>query len=263
LGQRKGGVAAQPHRLEGRLDLIQGPLDPGGGSIDHIEHFAGFGQRHQQRPIAPLLFVGTVVDPFLALGIGLHERAIYVDRGQTPRRFGQVLPHLLTGLMNPFLQSQDIVFLEATQKIPRRRRGGQALDPQRLQIPFIPSQPIHILQRLTAGQHVIAHRQNMIRFPIRQMPLEHRYLRIEQRRQVQPRHQRMQRPQPPHRDHPGALGQLIVDRQATQQGLARRGEVFVRQPDLQFLLAFFHFFSFVSFHSKGLAFFRGVGGEND
>ena len=116
LGLGEVGVAAQPDFFEAVCHRIDGPVNPGrrlaggsiAGTIDQIEGFAGVGQRHDQRVIAPDAVVADV-HALLALSRGDRQSAIDVENGFGAKRVRLRSPDLAPSLVDGFLQDLDVI----------------------------------------------------------------------------------------------------------------------------------------------------------
>ena len=171
---------AEPDLLEHQRHKIDRPVHPFGRSIGRrtvawpvyqIEDLVGVGQSNDQRGVTPNPVIGNV-HAFLALARGLGDCAIHVDDGFFTE--GTILqpPHLSSGFVERFLESEYPIRIETTQEISRRRGIRDPVGTEAVHIGLIVAKPFDVLEAGSAGQHVVGDVQHVIRFPVRDVILE-------------------------------------------------------------------------------------------
>ena len=226
---RKIRVAPQQHLLETTTaHQLDGPIQHlgrafMGGSvarpIHQIEHLVGLSHRHYQRMIAPVAGVAHS-DSALTLSIRRGDRPVHINRGLTVKLLVLVRPHFPSRLIDRFHQIPDRIPVEAPQEVPLRGRRRHLAGPQRVQIHRVPASSLHVLQAATARHDVVNQIEHMIRFPVRQMPLQHLHPLVDGFGQFQLLDQQLDHTQPPAVHGSDSIRNLIMDVAPAQHPLA-------------------------------------------
>ena len=140
----------------------------------------------------------------------LGQRAIRVDHRlvEKRRRLGAPDPH--ARLVDRRLQRLDRRLVKPPAEIARRRRIGNPLRAQRIEIHLVLPAPLDILQARPATQHVVRDPEHVIRFVIRQMHLQHLHVPIDRGHQPRVLRQPMHRADPATRQSAHPITVLIL-----------------------------------------------------
>ena len=155
LGLREVRVATQQHAAKSAAQAnVQRPIDfpraalvawPVARAIDHAQHLARIGQRHDQRMITPLALVRDV-HPRLALARGGHQRAVHVDAGFVEERVRLLRPDFEPRLVEHVEERANVVGLEAAAEVAGRGGIGNAPGIHRVEIHFVVAAQFQIFQ---------------------------------------------------------------------------------------------------------------------
>ena len=195
-------------------------VDPGRGvgvagrvarPVDQVEHFPGVGQRDQQRGVAPDSFVGNV-HALLQLARGGHDRAVGVEIDHLADQVrAATTPQRGPYRVDRVHQRHDVGLGEAAQEVPRRGGVRQQLRPEPVHQRHVVTQPVHVLQTGTAGEHAVGEGEHVIGLVIRQVDLQQVQRGVDRLDQTEPGDQAMHREDPAVRGRLDVAADLVVD----------------------------------------------------
>ena len=141
----------------------------------------------------------------------IKDFTVEVDNSLTVKLLVLVRPHFPSRLIDRFHQIPDRIPVEAPQEVPLRGRRRHLAGPQRVQIHRVPASSLHVLQAATARHDVVNQIEHMIRFPVRQMPLQHLHPLVDGFGQFQLLDQQLDHTQPPAVHGSDSIRNLIMD----------------------------------------------------
>ena len=244
MSEREIRVAPEPYLLKHRRCEFYRPVHPFGSSIvggaaarpiHEIEHLIGMGESHNQRRVSPDSVISNV-HPFLALACGFGDRAIHVKDGFFPENGILQAPDLLPRFVEGFLQSEDPILVESTQKIAGGRGIRDPFGVECVHVGFVVAQSFDVFQAGAACKDVVGNVQHMIRFPVRHMDLQQRDVFIDRPVQFQLAHQLVHSANPTKTDCPGSFGNLTVDVGVFEHRIGLVLILFSHQPGIEILL---------------------------
>ena len=120
-------------------------------SVAQEQHFLCFGQGDDQRMIAPLAFA-IDADTLLLLAVGFYHRAIGFNCCHVEESVILLFPNLPAGTIDPLHDFEQLQAAETSAKITCRRRIGNSLGTESIQIRFIIAALLQVFQTSPTGQ---------------------------------------------------------------------------------------------------------------
>jgi len=99
------------------------------GAVHEAKNLAGFGERNEQRMIAPRALVGDV-HPRFALAGGHHQRTVQVDRRPVEELLGLLGPDVQPRVVDGPHETADVALGEAAAEVAGGGGIGNPLGPQ-------------------------------------------------------------------------------------------------------------------------------------
>ena len=140
-------------------------------AIDEAHHFAGVGERDQERMITPGAIVGDV-DTFFVLGIGGHQSAVGIENGAIEKGVGLLSPHADANLAVDVLQDVDGFGSEASAEIAGSGGIGNALGAEGVEEVDIVAAQFDVLEAIAVAKSVVGEIEDMIGFVVGHVNLE-------------------------------------------------------------------------------------------
>ena len=178
------------------------------------------------------------VDALLALGARFDDVAVHVDGGLLEELVRLFRPHGLPRFVDRRLQRFDLSGrLEAATEISRRRRIGNPLRPQRVEIRFVVAFVFEVFQTRPIGQRVVGDVEHVIGLVIRKMDLQQFDVSIDRLDQSAFASQRVHQPDAAVTDRLSAIGEFELNVACSKHGGVKiLGFVF--EPSLDFSFSF-------------------------
>jgi len=160
---------------------------------------------------------------FQAAGRGDH-RTVDIDRRVGQKCFVLLPPHVDARLVQRFHQQEDVPAIEASTEIAGRRRIGNPLCAERVEIHLVVAPQFEMLQPRAAGQDVVSDVEHVVRFVIRQVKLEQVNSAVDPLSELHLLHHALHESHPAGRNAACALGDLVMNVRAPQhRPVADRG----------------------------------------
>ena len=179
-------------------------------TVQEVQHLPRVGQRHHQRMVTPLLLV-VHADAVFALAARLDQRAVRFDDRPLEELVRLLLPDFEPRLVEGFHQRKHIPRAEASAEVGRRRRIGDPLGSEGIEIRLVAPAQFEVLQTGAARQQVVGHVEDMVGFAVRQVELEDRTDPIDAVGHAQLPHQLLHDPQPAGGNRLRPIGQFVAD----------------------------------------------------
>jgi hypothetical protein len=160
--------------------------------------------------VTPLILI-VDVHPFLALAAGERERAIHIDPRLVEERFGLLGPDFEPRLVEHVEQRADMLGSESPAEVASRRRIGNALRADRVEIHFVVAAQFDVVQARAVAERIEREVQHMIALMVGQMDLQQTQPLIDGFGQLQPADEQEHRADAALGHAPRAVGQLILD----------------------------------------------------
>jgi len=200
--------------------------------------------------ITPLTFV-IDIDSLFALARRLDHRAIRVDDRFLEESVRLLTPDFKPRMVKRFHQQVDRDSAEPPAEIACGRRIWNALSAYRIQIGFVVSQQLQMLQTGSSGKQVIGDVQHMIGLGIGQIDLEQVQRLIDHLVQCELANHLMDQADPACGDGFRAIGYLVIDIRSRDHGAFAAHLAFI-QTFLNSSLACLELSSYLGVHSKTL-----------
>ena len=140
---RPGGTTAIARSQPGRRALVAGPV---AAAIDHEQRLARVGQRDHQRVVAPLRPCRRCPCPRLHSPVvgAIVPSASMMARSKNA--CGWLPPDLQPHLVDRVHQDLNVALVEPPAEVPCRRRVGNPLGPQGIQVDLVVTPQFEVLQ---------------------------------------------------------------------------------------------------------------------